>query len=114
MIFTDWDKFAETVGVLDKARLRNTFRGLHSIGVPVYDDMGRFAVSADSWLKEFVRKNPSFHIVTETSDHDDLEFGGHTVSNSYRYVNRMAYFLADGDADDSHDLVEEYAEGEFD
>ena len=53
-------------------------------------------------LVAFCEKNPEYHIATITSDGDDHDVEGefcYTISNSIRYVNRMAYLLCKGDSD---------------
>ncbi len=99
MIFDDFFQFSEFVGILSKEQLR-------PLGIASDDLMGRFHVHRLAELNQFVAQNPGHHIVTETSDHDDFEYGGQTMDNEVRFVNRLSYFLANGSDAEAH-LIEE-------
>ena len=98
--FDDYFRFAEFVGILDGDRVQ-------LLGLEPNDACGRFDVNRLKELSKFVIENPSYHIVTETSDSDDFESGrGCSMDNEVRFVNRMGFYLADGSTVDAH-LFEE-------
>lgn len=93
-VLRDEDTFDTKVGMIfDDAKL-------DKMKAPKGHDSGRWEAD-DKTLKQlqaFVKANPKLHIVTHTSEGDDMPKGGITYSNSVRVVNRLAYYLADGDA----------------
>lgn len=108
--YKDFDAFSKRVGLIDDHRL------LEKIGAPVKNSsyQGKSGYwSADSSsakdLMDFVKKNPKYHIVTQTSDADDIEEDNTMVStydNAMRIVNRLSYYLADGDKNENIHCVE--------
>lgn len=110
MVFDDYFRFAEFVGLLDGDRVRTL--GLR----PDDTGCGRFELDRLEELTKFVRENPAYHIVTETSDSDDFDSGrGCSMDNEIRFVNRLGYFLADGSTADAHlfEIDEADDESEF-
>lgn len=129
MKFTDYEKFAERVGLLDEDQLI-------ALGWPA-DNGNRICYSRHEELVAFIDKLNSnaldfitdgkakkYHIATDL-DSGDLEWNyceehkiaeddenrrvvGDSIVNRVAYVNRMDYFLCDGDADD--DLFLEFVE----
>ncbi len=100
MVFDDFFRFAEFVGILDGERVR-------TLGLEPDDICGGFEIYRLNELTKFVSENPAYHIVTETSDSDDFESGrGCSMDNEVRFVNRLRFFLADGSSADAH-LFEE-------
>ncbi|MBX3397094.1 MAG: hypothetical protein KF873_00010 [Gemmataceae bacterium] len=97
MIFDDYFRFAEFVGLLDGESVR-------TLGLRPDDAVsGRFEIDRLEELTNFVRENSAYHIVTETSDSDDFDGGrGCSMDNEVRFVNRLGFFLADGSTADAH------------
>lgn len=110
--FTDFEAFAEFVGLLIDPRYLKLKYGLDS------HENGSFDLDQLDFLKEICLKHPELHIVTDTSDFDDLPTGhGITMDNAIRFVNRLSYYLANKSKDPCY-LVEESeydpAEDDFD
>ena len=127
--FTDYEKFEERVGLLSEEELI-------ALGWPV-DNGNRICYSRHEELVKFIAKLNSnsldfikggegkrYHIATDL-DSGDLEWNyceehgiaedgedrrvvGDSIVNRVSYVNRMDYFLCDGDADE--DLYLEFVE----
>lgn len=106
MNFDNYFRFTEFVGLLNGDRVR-------ALGLqPDCDTTGQFQPYRLKELLAFVDANPVYHIVTETSDSDDFDSGcGCSMDNEVRYVNRLAFYLADGYAGEAH-LFEEDAPDE--
>lgn len=93
LIFNDERKFDSKVGLISDDDF------LDEVGAPEGHDCGRYEdFDLLPELKEFCKKNPKWHIVTHTSDGDNLKEGGITFENSVHTINRMAYYLANKDA----------------
>ncbi len=112
MLYTDYYEFAEKVGIVDAD-------GLEKLGFK-NDNDNRICTSRLQELKEFVSKlntqsiqfikgaeSKRYHIATdldasdlEEYDDDDERLSVATcIANEIHFVNRMDYFLCDGDAD---------------
>jgi hypothetical protein len=117
--FTDYDRFAAVIGLIEE-----TDR-LSEINAPGgYDERASYENEHLDALEEFCRENPQFHIATVTTESDDAEAGEYErlfpnwrkfseskrdalrelvpvfavcAANCVRTVNRLNYFLADGD-----------------
>lgn len=99
--YEDFEAFSKVVGIIsDESTLKK-------IGAPV----GISSFDGDRWsaesesakaLSAFVKKNPKYHVVTQMDpiDHDD---GSMTFLyyNAMHGVNRLSYYLADGNKDTS-------------
>lgn len=105
---TDETVFNKRVGRLDRKGVRSYSKELAKL----CDEDGRFEIEHDLTLKEAVKYNLGLHIITRTtdgedSDEDDAEGNPRVrvaiTCNRYRYVNRDAYWLGDGDK--TRDLV---------
>jgi len=106
--FDDWEKFKKFTGLIDN------YDRLVALGIEPDDDRGSYQPCELQKLKEFVAKNPRYHIITQTSDSDDveteLENEGRsvivdTMSNEIRFVNRMSYFIGTG-SEEPAELIE--------
>lgn len=133
--FSDFDEFAARVGLI-------TFsEKLTDIQAPPQfcEETGGFETEDLTALQNFCEKNPQYHIVTLTSDSDDVESelaedlwkangsGGEwddqpdavqsafrekwgiyaiTMDNKVRIVNRLNYYLANGDKNPQITLTE--------
>ena len=80
-----FEEFAEAVGSIDVRR----WERLKTLGslTDDFDDAGRFDTRSLPKLTAFCQQHPEFHIVTHC---DEGYF------NLVRFVNRICYFLADG------------------
>lgn len=127
MKFTDCDSFDKKVGLLSE-------EDLEKLGWPDVDNGNRICISRLPELKDFVEKlntnsvrfatgkTKKYHIATDLnaddleSDDEGSEIGrGTCVVNSIAFVNRMDYYLCDGD-DNEEIFLEEldlYDEGEL-
>lgn len=94
-----FDIFAKKVGLIESADV------LKKIGAPAGFDEDDGAWAATSKTKEdllnFIDKNPTYHVVTQLDMEDDVI----AYENRLATVNRLAYYLADGDK--SEDLYYE-------
>lgn len=129
MKYTDYDEFVERVGLLDEDQLI-------ALGWPA-DNGNRICYSRHEELVKFIEKLNSqsiqfikggtpkkYHIATDldsgdlewnycekhgiAEDDEDRRVVGDSIVNRVAYVNRMDYFLCEGDADE--DLFLEFVE----
>ena len=101
MKFEDYEEFIEVVQPLEEDELVQLGfqpENQNQLGFDLLDE-----------LRVFCKNNPDYHIATITSDGDSHDVDGEfcfTISNSIRRVNRMAYLLCKGDANESIFLEE--------
>lgn len=89
--FTSVDKFDKFVGII------NNPEELAGMGITPDEGTGMFQIDRLGELKAFVKKNPKYHIITETTDGDDAgPHGAITYDNEIRIVNRLGYYLGKG------------------
>jgi len=86
-LFETFEEFAKFVGLLGENA------DWESIGI-IPDNGSYFSTDRLQELRDFVSKNPEYHIVTLTSDGDDDN--STTFDNTIRFVNRIEYCLANG------------------
>jgi len=129
MKYTDYEKFAEKVGLLDEEQLialgwkpDNGNRICYS----QHEKLVKFIEKLNSQSIQFIKGGTpkKYHIATDL-DAGDLEFNycqkngiaqddedrrvfGASIVNRVAYVNRMDYFLCDGD--DNEELFLEFVE----
>lgn len=99
--YDDFEAFSKDVGIIsDESTLKK-------IGAPVNlksFDGDRWSAESESAkaLSEFVKNNPKYHVVTELDPEDEDDGSMKFIyDNSMRVVNRLSYFLADGNKDES-------------
>lgn len=93
--FKDFEEFANFVGLLDQE-----FYDKNDIGIEPDNGAG-FSTHRLSELRGFCKRNPEYHIITDTSDFDSFDSGrGVTMDNGVRFVNRLDYWLGNKSSDD--------------
>lgn len=120
-VFTDYEKFAEIVGIIE---VTETLQAINA--PPGFDESGSYDTDRLNALRDFCHNNPRFHIVTITTESDEAEameyentfpdwqqfseekrtrlrelvlVSAVVVANCVRIINRLDYFLAEGEAD---------------
>jgi len=104
MLYTDYDKFAEKIGILETEQLEALGfenNNENKICSSRLQELQNFVKNLNKNSVNFI-KNKKYHIATITSDGDDHDVEGefcYTISNEIRMVNRLEYLLCDGDDD---------------
>jgi len=126
MLYTNYDKFAKRIGILNEKQLKK-------VGWPNVDNANRICTSRLEELKQFVdmlngnsrrfidNDKKMYHIATEIDageleenycvehgikDDEERRVVGTCICNNIAYVNRMDYYLCKGDANEELFLEE--------
>ena len=90
MIFSNFEDFKTAVGLIDSPDLL----AYHGAPKPVHHyGMYETTLSQRDALNKFLRTHPEFHIATVVDDGENML----TIENRLCLVNRIGYYLCNGD-----------------
>lgn len=91
--FNDFNNFVKFSGMLTTEYVKEKYSNKLPEIEHNYNGYALYDIKDLNKLQSFINKNSQYHIMTLTSDLDDIKNCSLTIDNSIRKTNRLGFFL---------------------